>query len=658
MLPIGLVSTTPSADANIFLWVPWLLLVSIGPLFLMVSAQAPLLQRWFAASGAGDPYPLYAASNLGSFLGLIAYPLLVEPNFPIALQRMGWSLGYVLLIALVAGCAIMLPRGTAAVDLDAPAPAPPPSRRSIGIWILLAAIPSGLMLATTLHLTTDIVAMPLLWVIPLGLYLLSFTVAFAEDRRLAKIFLWMAPVTLLIAAGGVFNASPFFPLAFALAAVVNLFAISVALHSALFERRPPAAQLTAFYLAISVGGVLGGLFCALAAPLLFDWTYEYPILMLAAAVAVGGASSFPPLRRLWSRTAVTDRVNRWTIPLLLLVALAGEGVFGIPPSKALSLAVAIVLFVVAIVALGNRFLFAMAAGALMLSLGGWQKFALSIEPGKMTRSFFGIYSIGITPEKSHILMHGTTIHGIQNRGSPARERMATTYYARGSGVGLALAAAEPLFGPAARVGVVGLGTGTLACYARPGQSWTFYEIDPVMTGIARDPTQFSFLARCLPRAPVILGDARLSLANAPAGGADILVIDAFSSDSIPMHLLTREAFATYRRHLSREGLLLVHISNRYIDLTPVVAAAARDGWTARIRNFVPDKAGLASYETTSLWIALSPSPATINRLVGLAPSKPQVPWAPLESRPAFAAWTDDHASILPVLRQNPFRAGQ
>jgi len=325
----------------------------------------------------------------------------------------------------------------------------------------------------------------------------------------------------------------------------------------------------------------------------------------------------------------------------------GQGAFGLGSSKSLALAASFLLIAISLVALGNRILFAMTVGALMLSMGGWEKLSRSAAPGRMTRSFFGVYSIGPAAGNARVLVHGTTIHGIQNRGSPEREMMATSYYASASGVGIALAAAPRLYGNAARIGVVGLGAGTLACYSRPGQRWTFYEIDPVIIGIARDPAQFTFLSRCQPDAPIIVGDARLTLERAPAASAEILVVDAFSSDSVPMHLLTREAFATYRRHLVPGGLLLVHISNRYLDMEPVIAAAARDGWSARVRRYMPDATELALHESGSVWVALSSSPEVIDRL---ASTDPQAPWQVLRPRPGFAAWTDEHSSILPIIK--------
>ena len=647
MLPIGLIAAAPPADANAFLWVPWLLLLSIGPLFLIVSAQAPLMQRWFAMSGGGDPYPLYAASNLGSFSGLIAYPLLVEPLVPVALQSLGWSIAYGALMLLVAWCALRLPRAAATVATVSKT-IEPIAWRAVAAWIALAAIPSGLMLSTTLHLTTDIVAMPLLWVVPLGLYLLSFSVAFSADRRLADFFKRVAPITLLIAACGVFTDTTFLPLVFAVAAIVNLFAVSVFIHSVLFDRRPDPAHLTHFYLAMSVGGALGGLICALLAPSIFDWTYEHPLLIIAAAVVVGTVSPFTPIARLWERPDVSDRAVRWGFAVLLMISLIGQGAFGLGSSKGLALAASFGLIAIALIAIGNRFLFALAVGALMLSIGGWEKLSRSVVPGKMTRSFFGVYSIGPAPgTEARMLVHGTTIHGIQNRGSAERERMATSYYASASGVGVALAAAPRLYGKAARVGVVGLGTGTLACYSRPGQQWTFYEIDPVIVGIARDPAQFTFLSRCQPEAPIIVGDARLTLERGRPAAADILVVDAFSSDSVPMHLLTREAFATYRKHLAPRGLLLVHISNRYLDMKPVIAAAANDGWSVRQRSYMPDANGVRQHETGSLWVALSSSSDVIDQLVS---SNPEAPWDPLKPSPGFAPWTDEHSSILPIIK--------
>jgi SAM-dependent methyltransferase len=264
----------------------------------------------------------------------------------------------------------------------------------------------------------------------------------------------------------------------------------------------------------------------------------------------------------------------------------------------------------------------------------------------MTRSFFGIYAIRDGANHSRVLVHGTTVHGIQNVGSPQRERMATSYYARPSGVGLTMQAAPRLFGPQARIAVVGLGAGTLACYAQAGQSWTFYEIDPAVVRIARDRGRFTFLSGCKPDARIKIGDARLLIEREPAAAADVLVVDAFSSDAVPMHLLTREAFADYRRMLTPNGLLLVHISNRYLDLEPVVAGAATTGgWQAWMRYYRPPADRMTLNETSSEWIALSQSPETIAKLVRGSGQE----WTVLAPRAGFRAWTDDHASVLPLI---------
>jgi len=641
-LPIGLIASTPPPDANPFLWVPWLLLVSIGPLFFAVSAQAPLLQRWFALSDAGDPYPLYAASNLGSFGGLLAYPFIVEPLLGVTDQRWLWSVGYGLLVLLVAWCGLRLPKSARAESKAADTPAP--DWRTIGKWIALAAVPSGLILSTTLHITTDMVAMPLLWVLPLGVYLLSFTVAFASSRSAANWIIRLAPLILLFGCFGVFIQNGWLVLVFGAISILNVFTVSVALHSRLFEIRPPAQHLTFFYLMMSVGGVFGGAFCALIAPLIFNWTYEYLLLLVAAAALMHATSPFDRLVKLWDGSANARRITPVGILVVFAVVIIAKAFLGRNVSGPLAHAGTVAILTIAIFAIGNRALFTAAVAALLISAGGWDKLAESADRGTMTRSFFGIYEIRPGANNSRMLVHGTTIHGIQNLGSPDRERMETSYYAPLSGVGLAMRSATDLFGLNARVGIVGLGAGTLSCYARPGQAWTFYEIDPAVSRIARDPTKFTFVARCKPDAQIRLGDARLLIERAPAASTDLLVLDAFSSDSVPMHLLTSEAFADYRRILSPNGLLMVHISNRYLDLKPVVAAASRSGgWTAALRRYRTDSAGVGRNETGSDWVALSQNPVTVQHVVK------GEQWLPLPLRAGFKPWTDDHASVLPLI---------
>ncbi|RSY88906.1 hypothetical protein DAH66_05320 [Sphingomonas koreensis] len=643
-LPIGLMAMQMPADAEPAVWVPWLLGASIGPLFFAISAQAPLLQRWFAAaSGGRDPYALYAASNVGSFGGLLAYPLLVEPGLALKGQSWLWTAGYALVFVAVAACALLLPRRIA----DQPhvhATSPGPSRKRVAHWIALAFVPSGLMLATSSFLTTDIVAVPMLWVLPLGLYLLSFTIAFAARRWPAEILTRFAPVTILMFGGLMIAGHNAHAELNALMALGLLFMVSVALHTHMYDLRPEPDRLTGFYLAMSVGGALGGVFAALIAPLVFDWTYEYPILILAAGLLVPQSFLLPFFARLWNAEGQGMRI-RVLLVTVLVASIVWLGLFG-PAAQLGEKVLGLIYLAVALIGLftiGVRLPYLIVlAGALFL-FGGYRSLAISWEGDARTRSYFGVYTITDLATQKR-LAHGTTLHGVQLEGHDLLRRMPTTYYVPGSGVGRAMMAAQALYGPAARIGVFGLGTGTLACYARPGQDWRFYEIDPAVVELARGP--FRFLELCAPRAQVILGDARLRLNEAPAGSLDLLALDAFSSDAVPMHLMTLEAFATYDRVLAKDGLLLVHISNRFLSLEPVVEAAAKaGGWRAAALAYVPSPDEEMQEAATSDWIALSRSPETIATLKARGGA-----WRELEKTPGFTPWTDDYATILPVLR--------
>ncbi len=649
-LPLGLASFNMPANGSPIFWVPWLLVASIGPLFFVVAAQAPLMQRWYGFAGnEGEPYALYAASNIGSFAGLIAYPLIVEPFTALNSQTWIWSSIYLLLMALVAACALLVWRSNSATVSvpEIEESTPPISWRRRLYWIALAAVPSGLMLSTTSHLTTDLMAMPLLWVIPLGIYLLSFSIAFAENQRPAYWISRFAPVVLVVAGAFVFIAGGKAAINGAAATLSLLFFVAVALHNEMYRTRPAASQLTGFYLMMSVGGVIGGFFCAIVAPLLFDWTWEHPILILLAALLMPKLSLFEFDHR--------DPKLKWAIAVIGLVALA-IGVWGgiSEPDEAslkkIIMAATVVTLGVAVAGFRWPFVAAM-AGVLAIS-GGWNNIKASVDGGRM-RSYFGTYKIDSSEDgRVRWLMHGTTMHGMQLLDDPKRP---ISYYPETSGVGLALIAAPRLYGPDASIGVVGLGTGTLACYRRPGQNWQFFEIDPLMIEIAREKKVFSFIDRCAPDVDITLGDARLTLADVTEGKFDILALDAFSSDSIPLHLMTKEAFATYRRALGPDGVLLVHISNRYIDLNPVIAAEAKaNGWHAALRHDSPTDALVAAGSRASQWIALSPDAAKLAQLTGKVDTKKDryynpTQWIMLDPPGTTRAWTDDYASVLPHL---------
>ncbi len=649
-LPITLANLPPPAPGWEALWVPLLLGMTIGPVFMLVSAQAPLMQRWFAAhDGAGEPWALYAASNFGSFAGLIAYPLLAEPLLRLRYQSLGWSIAYGLLIVLIVLAARARWNAAAPVGDDGAAPAPyapigaePIGAKRIAMWLALSAVPSGLMLSTTTHLTTDIFAMPLLWVIPLGLYLLSFTVAFADRRQTSALVTKVAPLMVLLAGGLAMASGSGGTMSQALASVALLFVIAVTLHARFYDLRPAPSQLTLFYLVMSIGGALGGLFTALIAPLVFDWVWEHPLLIVAAALLMPLTPLFD-----WRKIPGLDP-GMARIGAVVLLACAAflawhlrDAVLDDNPGAARFL-LAAGIYLIGLLLVPWRWMFVSVLAMLLLAQGGVSTITTSLE-GARTRSYFGIYTVRTNPYgKLRTLTHGTTLHGQQST-DPARSRELMTYYGPNSGIGIALTQAQPLFGQAAHIGVIGLGTGTLACYHRAGEVWRFYEIDPAVLHFSRNGT-FTYLSQCAPDAQVVIGDARIEVAKAEPGSFDVLAVDAFSSDAIPLHLLTDEAMGVYLKALSPRGLLLIHISNRFIELEPVLAAAAKGrGLAAAVRDDNPPD---HAYQTPSSWVVLSRDKAQLD---ALAKARPEAEWRPLLA-PAERLWTDDHASILPYVR--------
>jgi spermidine synthase len=645
-LPIGMAGWYPAAGSgNPTLWLLGLLAVSIGPVFFVASAQAPLMQAWFARSGdpdAANPYFLYAASNLGSFGALIAYPLLVEPFAGLWPQRIGWSAGFVGLALLVALCGLAA-RSSGAVVAAPAAPADISGRQRLR-WVALSAVASGLLLSTTTHLTTDLMAMPLLWVVPLAIYLLSFVIAFSQAGPAAtRQAVGLAPLLLLVLAAPVFQAGngPVVGVVLAIAGLLLLLVLTVALHGTLALERPPASGLTSFYVWMSVGGALGGLFCALVAPLLFSWPWEHPLLLLAAALLLKGEP----------RSALPERrvVAILMLGAMALLALAvGSRFFTAPltpkllPGPATAGALAAMLLL-AWLTIGRRWLFTAMLALGMFALGGGAQLA-KVLAGLHQRSFFGVYTVeDRKADGMRWLMHGTTLHGAQSL-DPARARRMMTYYVPESGIGRAMTAAPALFGRQARIGVVGLGAGTLACYARPGQHWTFFEIDPVVVEIARQ--DFTYLAACAPDAAMITGDARLTLQAEAAARFDLLAVDAFSSDSIPLHLMTLEALGIYGRALAPDGLLLIHISNRFLDLEPVLARMAQaGGWQSARLTYVPTGPVAGTLQARSIWIALSRRPERLAQLRAAGGD-----WQNLRREPGTPLWRDDFASVLPALK--------
>lgn len=640
LLPVSVAGAVPEGGDAPVPWLLWLMVVTVGPPFLILAATGPLLQWWFSRSAhpdAHDPYRLYAASNLGSLLALLAYPLWVEPRLGLARQSGAWTVGYVLLGLLLAGCAAAVWKRPAVEALSMVKAEPIDQRvtmRERAIWTALAFVPSSLLLGVTTYLTTDLAPVPLLWVLPLALYLLSFTLVFAPRQLLPH--RWMvavqpallATVALSLLSGFVRN--PAFAIPVHLA---GLFVTAMVCHGELARRRPAVRHLTEFYLWIALGGVLGGAFNALLAPALFSRAWEYPVVLVLACLA-----------RPWPRRPRNFRIYLGgalrsaglVAALLLLLGVNADDL-----STAAYVAVAAAVIALLTVALGRTPLWlALCIGTVLLVRTVQDVHEEDTLLAR--RSFFGQYRVhlfdGGWEGRYHVLTHGSTLHGAQSL-DPERRGDPLTYYVQSGPLGNLFFSMGVSSSPR-RVAVVGLGTGTTASYGVEGETWTFYEIDPGIERIARDPRLFTYLRDSPADIRVVLGDARLSLARAPEGAYDLILLDAFSSDAIPTHLLTREALELYLSRLAPGGRIAFHVSNRYLDLESVVAALVRDlGLAARAGSGPPSLR--TSYEQFSDWIVVA---RTEEDLVTLTANG----WRPLKPRSDAPPWTDDYSSLLGV----------
>ena len=573
------------------LWLLGLFAVAVGLPFFAVSANGPLLQAWFARTGhphAADPYFLYGASNVGSFASLILYIVLIEPLSSVPQQAIMWTTGYAVLTVLILVSAWLAISGQGALPAQAIAASPANAETDtdtgadIGAdtdagrplhWMFLGFLPSGLLVAVTAHISLDIAAAPLLWVVPLALFLLTFVVAFRRNAAigpdtLARIVPVLGAMTLVSIYGG--SILPVW--ARLIVQLVFFFAAALHCHAMLFSLRPPAARLTGFYLWMSLGGVLGGVFASLLAPVLFDWVAEYMLLVVVAMAVRPGMAAI--MRNDGVRLVVAAAAA-----VAVLLALQATGLVAAArwaPSLAMLLTA-----LAAIAALAQVFSSRLYAIVLAAFLPAAFIHAQASPDLFRERSFFGIVRV-IDDGRFHRMIHGSTLHGAVETtgadGAPvAGPSVPLTYYHESGGMAAALRAMQERRGGAmARVGAVGLGTGSIICHAAPGEAWTFYEIDRIVVDAARDPALFSFMPECGPDVPVVIGDARLTLADEPDGAFDFLLIDAFSSDSVPAHLMTREAVLLYRSKLAPDGMLVFHISNRYLELESVLAAIAAD----------------------------------------------------------------------------------
>jgi hypothetical protein len=639
-LPIGLSSSWANSvppNDNPSVWLLMCLAASVGLPFFIVSSNSPLLQKWFsqtASESARDPYFLYSASNAGSLLALLAYPVLLEPFFTLRAQGRLWTIVYAGLVLLIAAHTLMLwrSRTTEPAQMVEEIDAEKPSMNRRLRWLLLAFAPSSLMLGVTNYITTDIASVPLLWIIPLALYLLTMVFAFARkplfSPRFADLIVPGATVVLLMLY--LADSSGRGSRMLIVLHLVYFFFAALMCHGQLAADRPGPRYLAQFYVWLSLGGVLGGVFNALVAPMLFRSVVEYPLAILLACLL---------LPRSETKRLRTDFV----IPALMFAFTMGLGWmadrFAIQMSGSLFI-VAVPLFVS--YPLRKRPLrFALSLGAVILAAGIMSGAGISTLHSE--RNFFGVLRVMNNPDlKLHSFLHGSTVHGRQST-TTDRRCEPLSYYHREGPLGRIFAQFEASH-TGANVGIIGLGTGATASYSQPNERWTFYEINPAVVSVARSREYFSYLSDCA-RAPVevVLGDARLKLRDAPDRSYDLLVLDAFSSDAIPVHLMTQQALDLYLSKLAPRGLIVFHISNRNLELSKVVAdlAKSRNLSCLSMLDLTPQQ---PNGKDPSHWVVLARSSTDYGDLVNDPNARPLV------SKDAGKVWTDDFSNILSVLK--------
>ena len=640
-LPVGLGTDTPPPTDNPAGWLLLTLLTSIGLPFFALSTSAAVLQKWYSVTddeGASDPYFLYAASNLGSFAALIAYPLLVERTLRLQQQAQLWTIGYALLALLTVACAVSVWRrgapAAAVVTAAANVTGTIAWRRRLR-WTALAFVPSSLLLAVTSYMSTDVASVPLLWMVPLCVYLGTFIVAFSPGatraRALASRFMPLAVIALSL----LLIAQMSRPVSLVIPLHLLVFGIlALACHGELADDRPSPSRLTEFYFWISLGGMLGGLFNALLAPVIFTGIVEYPLVLVVACLV--------------RRAAPAQPAGSWRADAAWIAGVGGlavlsvwlNGQFG-SVSRFLILGASIP----ALLAFGQqrrplRFAGCVAvlllSGALVQSPFGRAVYA--------DRTFFGVYRVRVDDRLNYRFMfHGPTLHGMQST-DPARRAASLSYFHRNGPIGQVFSSV-PNAAAAGEVAVVGLGVGSLAGYAGPAQRWTIYEIDPAVEEVARNPRFFTYLEDCGARCQVVIGDARVSLGRATPGQFGVVILDAFSSDAIPVHLLTREALSLYLSRLAPNGVIALHISNLHLSLSPVLGRLAEDQGLVALWQREPATAGsLAEGKFPSEWMVMARRREDLGSLVNDARWKPPIVAA------GTPLWTDDFSNILSVLR--------
>ncbi len=643
-LPLAIAAgwTPPREGAQAF-WLLGLFGASVGLPFFAISANAPLLQRWFSRTNdkdAQDPYFLYAASNVGSLLSLFLYPVLFEPMLVLQEQTGLWSAGYVVLIGVIAAAGITAFRnpnlGTIHEELSAPS-AKPLTASSRALWVFLAFIPSSLMLGLTSHMTQNIASSPFLWILPLGLYLLTFIIVFAKKPLVTTQGLTPAfalSLVLAIVAGFVLKHDVIISIGLSLCCY---FVIALYCHSRLADRRPDVSHLTEFYIWMSLGGVLGGIFNALIAPIAFNNVYEFLGVLLLATFAVS---------RQYFAGDVREYLYMFSLRFLMPACVTVIGLSFISSDTHL-----IIIIAAVIILLGLNFK-PFRAKMLPLSaavfIGLCLYLPLIFQKSVHTeRSFFGL--LRVTQSTSdygtvHVFGHGDTVHNFQLQ-EPENRRVPLAYYAVDNSFDKAIKAVRSRKG-AMSAAIIGLGAGALACHEQAGDDWTYFEIDPAVVDVALNPAYFSYMQECAPNAKIITGDARLTITDLPKNSQDLIVIDAFSSDSIPTHLLTQEALAVYQSRLKDDGIMFFHTTNRVMDVSSVVVKTAQSiGLDARFIS----RSDFSGHEYEGL------VEATKGVMVGNAADIESITagnpvWETLTPSMRIKAWTDSYSPVIGAIR--------
>jgi len=641
-LPLTLAGNFGSVSEQKYpaLWLFAYLLTAIGLPIFLISTTSPLLQKWFTKTGhvsANDPYFLFAISNAGSLLALISYPLLLEPNLKLSRQSYLWVVGYVVFLVLSIGCVLLLWSHTDnTIDVQ------PVQKSSITLkrrlyWILLAFIPSSLLFGVTSYITTEIAPTPLLWTIPLALYLVTFILAFARKITLPERLLNTAlgGLALLLTLVIVANATE--PTtAIVLLHLCFFFVAALMCHGKLASDRPDATRLAEFYLCVAIGGMFGGLFNTLIAPIVFNTLIEYPLVIVLACLIRPRDTTDDSSR---------DRLLDFILPVgaglvtIGLVFLVNQ--YDVRPAVAIA-----IIFGIPLVLINHRFghrpvRFALALGAVML---GSVVYSETINRTLHDeRNFFGTLSVRLDPSgATRILFHGNTIHGRQFI-NPSLQGEPLSYFHREGPLGQIFDAFNDK--PASpNVAIVGLGAGSMACYSRPEQSWTFYEINPAVISIAQNTEYFTYLQKCsVGPTRIVLGDARLQLQNAPDHHYGLIVLDAFNSDAIPVHLMTQEAIALYTSKLAAGGMLAFHISNRSLKLGTVLADLAGHNNSTSL-SLADGEYDPVRGKDPSEWLVMAQQSPALDKLA----QDPR--WRALRARPDADVWTDDFSNILRVFR--------